>query len=38
MWEGYVTAVQETLPDATIVVDRFHVAGHYRDAVDTLPN
>jgi transposase len=36
MWEGYVTAVQETLPDATIVVDRFHVARHYQDGVDTL--
>jgi len=36
MWEGYVTAVQETLPEATIVIDRFHVACQYRDAVDTL--
>ncbi len=36
MWEGYVTAVQETLPAATIVVDRFHVACHDRDGVDTL--
>jgi len=36
MWEGYVTAVEEALPTATIVIDRFHVARHYRDAVDTL--
>lgn len=36
IWEGYITAVQETLPDATIVIDRFHVARHYRDAVDEL--
>lgn len=36
MWEGYVSAVQEVLPDATLVIDRFHVARHYRDAVDTL--
>ncbi len=36
MWEGYRTAVEEVLPDATIVVDRFHVACHYRDAVDGL--
>jgi transposase len=36
MWEGYVNAVQEGLPDALIVIDRFHVAWHYRDAVDTL--
>jgi transposase len=36
IWEGYITAVQEALPDATIVIDRFHVARHYRDAVDEL--
>jgi transposase len=36
MWEGYVSAVEEALPHATIVIDRFHVARHYRDAVDTL--
>jgi transposase len=36
IWEGYITAVQEVLPDATIVIDRFHMARHYRDAVDAL--
>lgn len=36
MWEDYVSAVQEQLPHVTIVVDRFHVARHYRDGVDTL--
>jgi len=36
MWEGYITAVQEVLPDATVVIDRFHVARHYREAVDQL--
>ncbi len=36
MWEGYITAVQEVLPQATIVIDRFHVARHYRDGVDEL--
>ncbi|HJZ48893.1 MAG TPA: ISL3 family transposase [Roseiflexaceae bacterium] len=36
MWEGYVTAVRDELPDATLVIDRFHVARHYRDAVDQL--
>ena len=36
LWEGYIAAVQEMLPDATLVVDRFHVARHYRDGVDTL--
>jgi transposase len=36
IWEGYITAVQEALPDATIVLDRFHVARQYRNAVDAL--
>jgi transposase len=36
MWEGYSTAVAEVLPAAVIVIDRFHVAQHYRDAVDHL--
>jgi len=36
MWEGYRSAVEQVLPDATIVIDRFHVARQYRDAVDTL--
>jgi transposase len=36
MWEGYVSAVQEVLPTATLVIDRFHVARHYREGVDQL--
>jgi transposase len=36
IWEGYITAVAEVLPDATIVLDRFHVARQYRNAVDEL--
>lgn len=36
MWEGYINAVEEALPQAQIVIDRFHVTRHYRDAVDTL--
>lgn len=36
MWEGYVSAVEQALPNALIVIDRFHVARHYRDAVDAL--
>lgn len=36
MWEGYVTAAAEVLPQATIVIDRFHVALHYREGVDAL--
>ncbi len=36
MWEGYITAVHEVLPHATIVIDRFHGARPYRDGVDEL--
>ena len=36
IWDGYITAVEEVLPDARIVIDRFHVARYYRDAVDAL--
>ena len=36
MWDAFVTAVCEVLPHATIVIDRFHVAQHYRDGADTL--
>jgi transposase len=36
LWEGYAGAVAAALPQALIVVDRFHVAVHYRDAVDDL--
>lgn len=36
IWEGYITAVQDVLPDTTIVLDRFHIARQYRKAVDEL--
>jgi len=36
MYEGYSEAVREELPWACIVVDRFHVAGHYHQAADGL--
>jgi transposase len=36
IWEGYITAVEEVLPNAMIVLDRFHVSRHARDGVDTL--
>jgi transposase len=36
MYDGYITAVNEALPGAMVVVDRFHVAKAYRDAADTL--
>lgn len=34
MNEGYRNAVQETLSGVPVVVDRFHVAKHYRDCAD----
>ena len=36
IWEGYISAVEQVLPEATIVLDRFHVTRHYREAVDEL--
>jgi transposase len=36
MYEGYTAAVQEVLPAARLVIDRFHVARAYRDGVDQL--
>ena len=36
MWEAYVTAAEEVLPHTAMVIDRFHVAQHYRDDVDTF--
>lgn len=36
MYEGYINAAYEALPGVTVVVDRFHVAQHYREAVDRL--
>jgi transposase len=36
IWEGYISAVQDALPDATLVIDRFIVARQYRDGVDKL--
>lgn len=36
MWEPYINAVEQVLPRAKVVIDRFHVARHYRDSVDTL--
>lgn len=36
MWEAYVTAAEEVLPHAALVIDRFHVAQHYRDDVDSF--
>jgi len=36
MYEGFTEAVREELPDARIVVDRFHVTRHYHQAADGL--
>jgi transposase len=36
IWAGYITAVQEVHAAATIVIDRFHVARHYRDSLSML--
>lgn len=36
MYKGFVSAAQEQLPGAEIVIDRFHVAKAYRDCADTV--
>lgn len=36
MYEGYTEAVREELPEANIVIDRFHVTQHYTRAADKL--
>jgi transposase len=36
LYEGYLQAVREVLPKTRLVIDRFHVAKLYRQAVDTL--
>ena len=36
MYEGYTEAVREELPQANIVIDRFHVTQHYNKAADKL--
>lgn len=36
MYEGYVRAVEEELPGAEVVVDRFHVAKGYRACADQM--
>lgn len=41
MWEGYLTAIEEFIAahadvTARLVIDRFHVAQHYRQDFDDL--
>jgi len=36
MWQAYVNAVEEKLPEADIVHDRFHISQHLNKAVDKV--
>jgi transposase len=36
MYEGFINAVKDELPEATVVADRFHVAKKYRECADNL--
>jgi transposase len=36
MYKGYVSAAEIQLPQAKIVIDRFHVARAYRDCADKV--
>jgi transposase len=36
LWEGFIEAVHQEIPEAQIVADRFHVSRHYRDAADDV--
>jgi transposase len=36
MYDGFINAVKEEIPDATVVADRFHVAKKYRECTDNL--
>jgi len=36
MYEGYTEAVREELPGVRLVIDRFHVAEHYREGLENL--
>jgi transposase len=36
LWEGFTEAVREEVPGAKMVIDRFHIAEHYRDAADKV--
>ena len=36
LWEGFSEAVQQEIPEAQVVADRFHVSRHYRNAADDV--
>jgi transposase len=35
-WEGFIEAVREEAPSAQVVIDRFHLAEHYREAAEKV--
>ena len=36
MYDGFINAVKEEIPHATVVADRFHVAKKYRECTENL--
>jgi transposase len=36
LWEAYTEAVRQEIPTTKIVIDRFHVAKHYRNAAEQV--
>lgn len=36
MWGSYKTAIQKELPNAVIIIDKFHVIKHLNEALDTI--
>jgi transposase len=36
LYDGFINAVEQVLPQAKIVADRFHIAKLYRAAIDAL--
>jgi len=36
MWKAYASAVEEKLPQAVIVHDKFHISQHFNEAVDQV--
>jgi len=36
MYDGFINAASEALPNAEVIIDRFHVAAHYHKGADNL--
>ena len=36
LWEGFIEAVRQEIPEAQVVADRFHVSRHYRDGAEDV--